>query len=636
MKNRTYIFIYLFLALALVAPVYFFVSEVNHAVVFFGTMASITSLSVVVLLFSRTMESSRITSALEQFGHDPSIPQTDRNMYQFVSEALRYHRAAYLHRVRGIGTEEELDLGQALSRITSLARRELEAESVELSLFEENQSLWSQNFLLGEPPDNKSQSMLFGDVEQNIEEALDFEDNPGVEVLRSSLVQPLYFAGVPLGILRVGYKVPRVIKKGDKEVIQLLAEQASVVLIDSRFTEELLRIKRLSEQSLQAKTGFLANLSHEIRGPLGIILNGIELMLAGLCGELTPPLKESLQLVDKSGQHLLELVNDVLDYAKVEAGHVSANPIKIPVKGLLEDLTTVVRSQAHTKGHTISLDGDIPKDLGVIVDKRHARQMLINYLTNAIKYTPDGGEIFVSAARLKEGVVRIAVRDTGIGIEEAQQDKVFGAFERVEDQYAESQNGTGLGMPMTKKLAEVNLGSVGFESEKGKGSTFWIDLRFCEIKSLAVQDTELDGGVKLPPQGNGEVVFIFDQDASTRSMIERYLGRQGFTVCTASHPSEILSLLNEGDIQVAIVENDFPGFPGEEIVSMIRGVPSGRSIPILLLSARAFRFDIERFLKLGVDRCLSKPVPLFEIAETVFQLISQSAPRENFSVKDES
>ena len=95
-------------------------------------------------------------------------------------------------------------------------------------------------------------------------------------------------------------------------------------------------------------------------------------------------------------------------------------------------------------------------------------------------------------------------------------------------------------------------------------------------------------------------------------------------------------MLNSEDVKIAIVENDFPGFPGEEIVSMIRGVPKDRALPILLLSARAFRFDIERFLKLGVDRCLSKPVPLFEIAETVFQLISQSAEGESASVKDDS
>ena len=220
-----------------------------------------------------------------------------------------------------------------------------EASSVELSLFEEERELWSQNILFGEPPDNSSQSMLFGDVAENLSASL--QKFP--EEKTSSLLHPLYFAGVSLGVLRVAYASPRIISRSEREVVQLLAEQASVILIDSRFTEEILRIRRINEQSLQAKTGFLANLSHEIRGPLGIIMNGIELTLSGVCGELNPQVEESLRLVERSGEHLLSLVNDVLDFAKVQAGHTEPAAVSLQVKALLEDLTTVVRSQAHSK-----------------------------------------------------------------------------------------------------------------------------------------------------------------------------------------------------------------------------------------------------------------------------------------------
>jgi CheY-like chemotaxis protein len=250
-------------------------------------------------------------------------------------------------------------------------------------------------------------------------------------------------------------------------------------------------------------------------------------------------------------------------------------------------------------------------------------------LTNAIKYTPDGGRITVSANRTTSGKVKIAVQDTGIGIPEAEQSKVFSAFERVDDEYANTQVGTGLGMPLTQRLAEVNGGTVGFDSVEGQGSTFWVLLTAVEVEPLA-ELSESEDGV-FEGHGEGECILFVDNKDEMSELVERYMVKHGFEVVRASNGSEVLKQLRKHRIEVALVENDLAGFSGEEVVSCIRMTPHSASVPIILLSSRAFVFDIARYLQLGVDRCLSKPVALSEIAATVRRLIDEARTLEEHS-----
>lgn len=511
-----------------------------------------------------------------------------------------------------------------LRRIAALAKGELDANAVEISLYDEVADLWSQAFLEGVPRSCETQSMLVQAEGRPREAALDCRDD-------SVIVAPLLIAGKAFGALRVELQEGQTASEKQEELVSLLAMQGALRLVDARFTDEILRYRRASEESVRAKTGFLANLSHEIRGPLAIILNGVELLIEGLCGEITDQQRQTLNMIKGSGDHLLDLVNDVLDYAKVEAGKITAKPVEIIARELLEDLVAVVRSQAIEKKHTLTLV-DIDDGMGILCDKRHARQMIINFLTNAVKYTPDGGQITVTAQRYAGDRVKISVADTGIGIADSQKEKVFAAFERVEDEYALKQMGTGLGMPLTRKLAEVNGGIAGFESEQGKGSTFWIVLPGCEIEKTEVSPEVVENAELLSPQGNGETVLIVDSDLSSREMLSRYLERQGFAVFEAQSSREVLRGLRDRRVQLAIIENDIPGQPGEEVVATIRSVPGGGAIPIILLSAKAFIFDIERFLKLGVDRCLSKPISLSEIALTTRRLIDETGSNNQSQV----
>ncbi len=528
----------------------------------------------------------------------------------FLLQSKRLQKVAHAFQAEGGLSESEL--GKNLRRIVELAYEGLNARSAELSLYEAESELWSQAMLIGSPSNINSQSMLV--------EACN-EDSSSLKKIGNILVQPIAFAGTSFGALRV--ELEEEPTSSDREVIELLATQGALMLIDAQFTEELLKMRAKSEESVRAKTGFLANLSHEIRGPLGIVLNGTELLLDGLCGPITDAQRETCNMVKNSADHLLDLVNDVLDYAKVEAGKVTAKPLDIALKPLLSDLSKVIRSQAHAKNHKVVLE-NVEDTLGVICDKRHIRQMLINFLTNAVKYTPDGGQITIKAQRLANNRVKISVTDTGIGIAETEREKVFNAFERVENQYALAQMGTGLGMPLTVRLAEVNKGTVDFESEEGRGSTFWVNLPAARIEVEQGKSEEGEREIRTRPQGHGETILLVDHDPQAREMLERYLAHQGFQILYATSGTEVTKVLREKRIELAVVENDIPGFPGEDMVAVIRSNPSASKVPIILLSSKAFVFDIERFLKLGVDRCLSKPVELVEVATTARRLIDET------------
>jgi signal transduction histidine kinase/ActR/RegA family two-component response regulator len=563
-----------------------------------------------------------IKETIDRTGFETSESDLAEIVEQYTQESSRYHRAAYAFRLDS--STRGAELSQNLQRIVQLAFQELPAASVELSLYEEESGMWTQSLMIGLPTSFESQTALAAEEEKRTK----FTKEYNLSSQAAVIAKPVTFARSTFGTLRVELLSGVECSESDRQVLNLLAAQGALMLVDARFTDEVIRMRRAGEESTRAKTGFLANLSHEIRGPLGIILSGVEISLEGLCGAIPEEQKEMLRMIQSSGNHLLDLVNDVLDYARVESGKISATPIDLALSPLLDDLTAVVRTQAEAKNHTLTLE-EVAPELGISCDKRHARQILINFLTNAIKYTPEGGKITVTVSRPSVDSIKISVKDTGIGIPPEEQYKVFSAFERVDHEYANTQVGTGLGMPLTKRLAAINGGSVGFESEDGEGSIFWVTLPFAAVEhgkhEILAEDESLIA------QGEGECILFVDTKDEMSELVERYLLKHNFEVVRASKPIELIQCLRTHPIRIVLVENDIAGFSGEEIISSIRATPGFGSVPIILLSSRAFVFDIARYLQLGVDRCLSKPVALREITANIRRLIDESKVLESHS-----
>ncbi|MCB0333629.1 MAG: response regulator, partial [Bdellovibrionales bacterium] len=319
-------------------------------------------------------------------------------------------------------------------------------------------------------------------------------------------------------------------------------------------------------------------------------------------------------------EHLLELVNDVLDYAKVESGKVVPNKSEILVNDILKDIVGVVRKQAEEKSHHLSV---LPTDdvFAIECDRRHLRQMLINLLTNAIKYTPNGGRIEVWAERTPGNKIMISVKDTGVGIDPSERDRVFNAFERVDNAYSLTQVGTGLGMPLTKKLAEVNGGTINFESVPQQGSRFWIVFPAIQVSSGLIHEKE-----EPPPpvKGNNDVILLVQKADTERQMITRFIEHRGFRVEPAANKMEALEVLRKQEVQIVVIDNNIIDDPEDDVVVQLRQEAKESSLPVVLISSRAFIFDIEKYLKAGIDRCLIKPVHLNELAQTCRDLIDGS------------
>jgi len=250
--------------------------------------------------------------------------------------------------------------------------------------------------------------------------------------------------------------------------------------------------------------------------------------------------------------------------------------------------------------------------------------MIINLLTNAIKYTPDGGEITVSAVYLTGSRVRISVKDTGVGIPTDQRDKVFGAFERVAHSYSEQQSGSGLGMPLTRKLAEANGGIIDFESELGKGSNFWIVLPAARVTRDKPTQKENAPREKL---GRSEKIVVIDSEEQSRDMMGRFLEEQGYQVYKVAIPRDLIKLFKDVQVDAAILDINVAGMTLEELIIALRAHPKGASIPLLITTPSAFTFDVESYLKLGVDRCLSKPIDFSEVTLAIRQLLDEYSPK---------
>ncbi len=262
-----------------------------------------------------------------------------------------------------------------------------------------------------------------------------------------------------------------------QELLATLSERLSLHLETLRLNEELRRRAVELQELDRLKSSFLANMSHELRTPLNAILGFSDVMLEGIDGELTDYMENDLKLIQKNGQHLLHLINDVLDMAKIESGRMNLHPEKFNLQGLFEDVFSITSSLANAKGIELLVAGDSARELEITADVTRIRQVMINLVNNSIKFT-EKGQIIIRAAPQGRDHVLIAVKDTGLGIPADHLEKIFQEFAQVDASTTRKAGGTGLGLPISRRLVEMHGGHMWAESEglPGKGSTFFVEL----------------------------------------------------------------------------------------------------------------------------------------------------------------
>jgi len=242
--------------------------------------------------------------------------------------------------------------------------------------------------------------------------------------------------------------------------------------------QELTRLNAELDQAGRLKDQFLANVSHELRTPLNSVIGFSDLLLTDEAGgaSLTAMQRDSLETIARNGRHLLQLINELLDISKIAAGRMDLRREPLVLEGLFREAADTVRAQLDARRHRLVIDA-LPEPYTVLADHIRVRQVLLNLLSNAIKFTPDGGQITLAAGAADGGrTVRVAVSDTGIGIDAGDQGKLFREFVQVDASASRRYEGTGLGLALCKRLVELHGGLIGVESALGRGSTFWFTL----------------------------------------------------------------------------------------------------------------------------------------------------------------
>ena len=292
--------------------------------------------------------------------------------------------------------------------------------------------------------------------------------------IKSIIFAPMMWEGKGIGAISIGRDYPGRFSEKDLALLRTFADQAVIAIQNARLFREIQDKSRQLEVANKHKSEFLANMSHELRTPLNAIIGFSEVLLERLFGDVNDKQHDYLKDIHSSGRHLLNLINDILDLSKVEAGRMELDLSTFDLPSSISTAMTLIRERAQR--HDITLGMQVDPELGEIVaDERKLKQILVNLLSNAVKFTPDGGRIDVRA-RTRDDKVAISVTDTGIGIATADQDAVFEEFRQVGRHYTSKQGGTGLGLALTRRFVELHGGTIGVESELGKGSTFTFTL----------------------------------------------------------------------------------------------------------------------------------------------------------------
>ena len=412
-------------------------------------------------------------------------------------------------------------------------------------------------------------------------------------------------------------------------------EQSNAMLARSKETAE--QAFRIAEEANRAKSSFLSNMSHDIRTPMNAIV-GFSTLLSRDADD-PAKVREYTRKITASSQHLLGLINDILDISKIEAGKTTLNLSDESMSELIEGIDAIIRPQMKARGHAFEVRREELRHERVVMDKLRVNQILLNLLSNAVKYTPDGGRVVFTIQELPQYAKQLAhyrfiVEDNGYGMSEEYQKKIFQVFTREEDSVTNKIQGTGLGMAITKNLLDLMGGKISVVSEKGKGSTFTVDLEL----SISERAAEGGGARQEPAAGEEENVLrgmrilVAEDNEINAEILSELLDMRGAT-CDVREDGELaveaFARSAPGEYQLILMDVQMPVMNGYEATRAIRALdhPMAEIIPIVAMTANAFAEDIREALAAGMDGHVAKPIDMERLEQTVRAVLKAEARR---------
>lgn len=394
---------------------------------------------------------------------------------------------------------------------------------------------------------------------------------------------------------------------------------------DVNLSEELKIARAAAESASAAKSEFLSSMSHELRTPLNAILGFAQLLRRDRREPLSDRHRDRADQILKGGEHLLRLIDDILDLSRIEARAISISAEPVTVSEVLEEVRTTLEPMATRSGLSIDVEPLPPRLPMVAADRTRFAQILMNYGSNAIKYNRPGGRVRFTVSMPNSEYVRVAVADTGMGIPADKQDKLFQPFQRAGQETGPIE-GTGIGLVITKRLAELMRGRVDFRSVSGKGSEFWVDMpvHMTTAPQVAAAALRVQSDQGLGAAGDRRVLYVEDNPANVLFMRDLLGAFDNIELVTAPTAEMGIEIARADPPALIIMDINLPGMSGVDALHTLKTIPETEKVPVIALTAAASDRERKRGEQAGFYRYLTKPVRVDELEAALESLLAAS------------
>jgi signal transduction histidine kinase/CheY-like chemotaxis protein len=388
---------------------------------------------------------------------------------------------------------------------------------------------------------------------------------------------------------------------------------------------EVLQAKEVAEAANAAKSHFLSRMSHELRTPLNAILGFAQLLECDRSHPLDPEQKQSINEIVDAGNHLLVLINDILDLSKIETGALAIKIQPVQLNKFISDALSLVNSSAQKQNIMLYPPQAISDDIYVMADAVRLKQAMLNLLNNAIKYNKENGTVTISVESPDEHTIKIFIRDTGLGIDREYQDRVFTPFDRLGAD-TRAIDGTGIGLVICKQIIELMHGEIGFTSDKDVGTIFWFTLPVVEAVDLAkLYDSVADSkttALEITAKPGRTILCVEDNEANKRLIESIITSKTPHKIYSVPNAEQAIDMLGNFIPDIIFMDITLPGMNGIEATRLIKQHPDYKDIPILAVSANAMMEDIKHGLNSGFSDYITKPLEITSFLKILSKFLS--------------